>query len=60
VDLEGKKRKILDEAEATWRMKSRVLWLKNGDENTKYFHNYAKHRQNINTIWKLQDEEGHS
>lgn len=39
-------------------MKSRVVWLKAGDENSFFFHNYAKGRKNSNTIWKLKDEEG--
>jgi hypothetical protein len=28
------------------------LWIENGDENTKYFHNYSNLRKNIKTIWE--------
>jgi hypothetical protein len=35
-------------------MKSRATILAKGDENTNFFHNYAKHRKNINTIWEME------
>eukprot|EP00253_Pinus_taeda_P010711 PITA_10711 len=50
--------KILLEKEEEWRQKSRAIWLKAGDENTKFFHNYAKGRKSVNTIWKLKDQNG--
>eukprot|EP00253_Pinus_taeda_P029650 PITA_29650 len=31
---------------------------KAGDENTSFFHNYAKGRKSANTIWGLKNEEG--
>jgi len=49
---------LLKEKEETWRLKSRAIWLKSGDENTKFYHAYAKGRKNANTIWKLEDSEG--
>jgi hypothetical protein len=44
----------LDWEKVEWRMKSRVIRLVKGDENTKYFNNYAKYSKRINTIWKMQ------
>eukprot|EP00253_Pinus_taeda_P019083 PITA_19083 len=58
LQLENQRSKILLEKEEEWRQKSRAIWLKAGDENTKFFHNYAKGRKNANTIWKLKDLEG--
>eukprot|EP00253_Pinus_taeda_P008941 PITA_08941 len=58
LKLENQRSKILLEQEEEWRQKSRAIWLKAGDENTKFFHNYAKGRKNANTIWKLRDPDG--
>ena len=30
-----------------------------GDENTNFFHAYAKGRKALNTIWCLEDDRGH-
>eukprot|EP00253_Pinus_taeda_P011344 PITA_11344 len=56
--LEKSKSQILLAKEKEWRLKSRAIWLKAGDENTHFFHNYAKGRKSANTIWSLKDEEG--
>jgi len=58
--LDKEKQKILKEEEVTWRLKSRALWLREGDRNTKYFHKVANARRNINTIWLIKDDEGDS
>jgi hypothetical protein len=51
---------LLADQEETWRLKSRAIWLENGDENTKFFQAYAKGRREENTIWSLKDQEGRS
>eukprot|EP00253_Pinus_taeda_P030883 PITA_30883 len=58
LQLENQRSKILLMQEEEWRQKSRAIWLKAGDENTKFFHNYAKGRKSANTIWKLRDTDG--
>eukprot|EP00253_Pinus_taeda_P034418 PITA_34418 len=58
VELETKKQKILREREETIRLRSRATWLKAGDENTRFFHNYAKGRKVKNTIWSLPTPDG--
>jgi hypothetical protein len=44
--------------EEEWHLKSRCMWLKSGDENTKFFQAYAKGRRMTNTIWSLTDPLG--
>eukprot|EP00253_Pinus_taeda_P024113 PITA_24113 len=58
LNLEKSHTQILLAKEKEWRLKSRATWLKAGDENTRFFHNYAKGRKSSNTIWSLKDEEG--
>eukprot|EP00253_Pinus_taeda_P006521 PITA_06521 len=56
--LELGKKKILQIRETTWRLKSRALWIKEGDKNTKFFHRFSNHRRKLNTIWQIKDGEG--
>ena len=35
--LEKRRRVLLEEKEALWRLKSHAIWLSCGDENTKFF-----------------------
>lgn len=34
------------------------MWLKDGDRNTKFFHNKANQRAKVNNIKKIKDENG--
>jgi hypothetical protein len=56
-NLEARRRKIMEYQEATWRLKSRAIWLANGDENTKLFHAFSKGLKVVNIIWSLKDQE---
>ncbi|KAL9673280.1 hypothetical protein QQ045_029535 [Rhodiola kirilowii] len=46
--------------ETMWAQRSRISWLSQGDNNTKYFHLKANARRRINTISSLVDSEGRS
>ncbi|XP_019163496.1 PREDICTED: uncharacterized protein LOC109159839 [Ipomoea nil] len=50
-ELEG----LLKSEEVFWRQRSKQLWLKHGDANTKYFHKTATARRKQNQLLRLQD-----
>eukprot|EP00253_Pinus_taeda_P024332 PITA_24332 len=58
IELEKQKAHILKEREESLRLRSRAIWLKAGDDNTKFYQNYAKGRKVSNTIWKLPLPKG--
>ena len=53
--LKSRKESILTQQILTWKLKSRVDWINEGDANTKFFHSYASTRRNSKTIWALKD-----
>jgi hypothetical protein len=56
--LKQKKENILFIEESTWRLRSRAIWLNNGDKNTKFLHKYPKLRRSRNTICDIGDDIG--
>jgi len=56
--LEEARNKILHEDEERWRIKSRMLWLARGDENTRYFHRVASSRRAKKHLWDIKDKHG--
>ena len=42
--------------ETSWRQKSRVQWLKEGDNNTKFFHKIANSNRRRNYMEKIEVE----
>jgi hypothetical protein len=56
--LEEERDKLLLAEEEKWCLRSRAIWIKSGDKNTKFFHAFASHRRNKNHIWEIRDERG--
>ena len=48
----------LSKKEVYWRKKSREVWLKEGDRNTKFFHNLVKIWRANNKIYEIQNVDG--
>ncbi|KAK1390943.1 hypothetical protein POM88_019121 [Heracleum sosnowskyi] len=44
--------------EVFWRQRSKQLWLREGDQNNKFFHAATKNRRKANQIISLQDSHG--
>lgn len=41
-----------------WQQKSRIQWLKDSDQNTKFFHAYTMQRRKRNYIERLFSDQG--
>ena len=50
--------KLKTREELIWKQRSRNMWLKEGDRNTRYFHCRAYQRNRRNLILGLEDEIG--
>ncbi|XP_024178126.1 uncharacterized protein LOC112184065 [Rosa chinensis] len=55
--LQHRFNELLSLNETYWRQRSRVLWLKDGDRNTIFFHRRASNRKSRNSIIGLLDPE---
>ena len=50
--------KLQAKEECMWKQRSRNRWLKEGDQNTSYFHCRANQRNQRNLITRLEDDNG--
>jgi hypothetical protein len=57
-DLEATRHSLLEVEEKSWRLRRRALWLKVGNNNSKFFHKYTNFCKSLNTIWEIKNEEG--
>ena len=53
--LKARKDSLLSHQILTWKLKSRVDWIQEGDANTKFFHSFAFAKRNSKSIWALNN-----
>jgi hypothetical protein len=56
--LEKEMDELLYREEIHWMQRSGIAWLREGDQNTKYFHRRASWRKKKNKIHKLKRNDG--
>jgi len=49
---------LCKQEEIFWKQKSRVLWLKEGERNTKFFHRSTIANRTHNRIFSIKEENG--
>ena len=57
-DIEDQLHELYEREDVYYKQRSRVDWLQDGDQNTKYFQNRASHRKRKNTVKALRREDG--
>ena len=50
--------RLLVQEEAFWKQRAKMLWLKEGDMNTKFFHTSAVARGKVKKVSKLRTDDG--
>lgn len=49
---------IYSQQEVLWRKRSKQLWLRESEQNSRFFHASAKNRRKANHIETLKDKDG--
>lgn len=56
TSLLAKRSQILKDREESWCLRSRVIWLMEGHDNTKFYQKFVNGCKAINTFWQLANE----
>ena len=54
IQLKGEIEQLASLEEISWRQKSRALYVKEGDNNTRFFHRLANSHRNANHIKRIE------
>ena len=57
-ELEKEITELVDKENRLWFQRSKIMWAKFGDKNSKFFHSQASQRKRKNLIQKLRDSNG--
>lgn len=49
---------LLEKQEIYWKQRSKQFWLREGDQNTKFFHNFALALRKMNLLQQIKDSAG--
>ena len=49
---------LVDKENRLWFQRSKIMWAKFGDRNSKFFHSHASQRKRKNLIQRLKDHNG--
>lgn len=58
ISEKKKLNQLLSSEETYWKQRAKLFWLKEGDENTRFFHSSATAREKANRISFLLNNEG--
>ena len=54
IQIKGEIANLASLEEISWRQKSRILFVKEGDNNTRFFHRVANSHRRTNHIWAIE------
>ncbi|XP_060972000.1 uncharacterized protein LOC115703869 [Cannabis sativa] len=57
-EIKKKLYEALDRRESYWKQRAKQFWLREGDQNSSYFHKAASRRKKNNQITQLRDNNG--
>ena len=58
LSLKEELQTLLVKEEKLWQQRAKTAWLKDGNQNSKFFHSRASHHFRRNEIFKLQRDDG--
>lgn len=57
-DIRWKYLNLLEKQEIFWKQRAKTFWLREGDQNTRFFHQFASTRKRNNVLHRIKDNTG--